>query len=166
MKARFNKAIATLTLMIMIITLMMPTGAIAASTFKNADYTFTESADNDGSFKETINVPMVGGKNPKYVKSQIDTGYELPKGLTLQVTPKPNKKSVDLKLTGKAQNHDESNSDMDYFTKTFNIMFRDPDPEPAPGEPGTGDEDDQGQAIILNRGKYACLRYIHILLKM
>lgn len=171
MKARFNKAIATLTLMIMIMTLMVPVGAFAAPTIENADYTFTESADNDGSFKETINVPMKGGMNPKYVKSQIDTGYELPKGLTLQVTPKPNKKSVDLKLTGKAQNHDESNSvglrirfyysDKDYFTKTFNIMFRknapEPEPEPAPGEPGTGDEEDQGQAIILNRGKIRIL---------
>ena len=82
MKARFNKAIATLTLMIMIMTLMVPVGAFAAPTKENADY-------------------------------------------------------------------------------TFNIMFGENAPEqesePAPGEPGTGDEDDQGQAIILDREKIRIL---------
>lgn len=82
MKARFNKAIATLTLMIMIMTLMVPVGAFAAPTKENADY-------------------------------------------------------------------------------TFNIMFGENAPEqesePTPVEPGTGDEDDQGQAIKLDREKIRVL---------
>ena len=82
MKARFNKAIATLTLMIMIMTLMVPVGAFAAPTIENADYTFN----------------IMFGKNAP-----------------------------------------------------------EPESEPTPVEPGTGDEDDQGQAIILDREKIRIL---------
>ena len=52
MRKRFNKAIATLTLMMMILTLVMPVGAFAAPPADNPDYTFTESEANDGSFTE------------------------------------------------------------------------------------------------------------------
>ena len=41
MRKRFNKAIATLTLMMMILTLVMPVGAFAAPPADNLVYTFT-----------------------------------------------------------------------------------------------------------------------------
>ena len=58
MRKRFNKAIATLTLMMMILTLVMPVGAFAAPPADNPDYTFTESEANDGSFTEQFQVQV------------------------------------------------------------------------------------------------------------
>ena len=58
MRKRFNKAIATLTLMMMILTLVMPVGAFAAPPAGNPDYTFTESEANDGSFTEQFQVQV------------------------------------------------------------------------------------------------------------
>ena len=58
MRKRFNKAIATLTLMMMILTLVMPVGAFAAPPADNLVYTFTESEANDGSFTEQFQVQV------------------------------------------------------------------------------------------------------------
>ena len=58
MRKRFNKAIATLTLMMMILTLVMPVGAFAAPPADNPVYTFTESEANDGSFTEQFQVQV------------------------------------------------------------------------------------------------------------
>jgi len=59
MRKRFNKAIATLTLMMMILTLVMPVGAFAAPPADNPDYTFTGSLDKTFNiiFRDNVQVP-------------------------------------------------------------------------------------------------------------
>ena len=88
MRKRFNKAIATLTLMMMILTLVMPVGAFAAPPADNPDYTFTESEANDGSFTEQFQVELGRSRGllNKYTSCEIVDG-SLPEGLKLGLPP-------------------------------------------------------------------------------
>ena len=92
MKTRSKRVTAALVLMMMITTLMMPTGAFAAKPDPNADHTFTESVDNDGSFRDPITVDM--GKTPyliifsytHYYDNWFNVDGQLPEGLSLDIT--------------------------------------------------------------------------------
>lgn len=168
MKTRSKRVTAALVLMMMITTLMMPTGAFAAKPDPNADHTFTESVDNDGSFRDPITVDMGTTRQlifsyTHYYDNWFEVDGQLPEGLSLDITGDSSGDAV-VKLVGNAINHTSGENDSlsikitfryKYTTllgasrsgslvKTFNIIFRDnepdpePEPEPEPVEPGTG----------------------------
>lgn len=164
MRKRFNKAIATLTLMMMILTLVMPVGAFAAPPADNPDYTFTESEANDGSFTEQFQVQLGRSRgllSNKYTRCEIVDG-SLPEGLKLGITTTNDDNVVNIRLVDKAKKHNYEDSASIkirfYYSyrlgytrsldKTFNIIFRDNVQVP---------DDDSGQAEILERDKIRVL---------
>jgi len=177
MKTRSNRATAIITSMVILITLLVPAGAFAAKPLQKADYTFTESEENDGSFSETITVDLgrtkVGNKYYDNQYSRHEVTGQLPQGLRL-IVKKDNNGDAVVELVDKAVNHtsrDEhsvsisvkffytynSNSrNPGNVTKTFNIMFRDNKTEPQP-TPSPTDEPGAGQAEKLNRAKIRVL---------
>ena len=91
MKTRSKRVTAALVLMMMITTLMMPTGAFAAKPDPNADHTFTESVDNDGSFRDPITVDMGTTRQlifsyTHYYDNWFEVDGQLPEGLSLDIT--------------------------------------------------------------------------------
>jgi len=167
MRKRFNKAIATLTLMMMILTLVMPVGAFAAPPADNPVYTFTESEANDGSFTEQFQVELGKSKgllstyDNKYTRCEIVDG-SLPEGLKLGITTTNDDNVVNIRLVDKAKKHnyeDSASIKIKFYysygfvhtgslDKTFNIIFRDNVQVP---------DDDSGQAEILERDKIRVL---------
>lgn len=167
MRKRFNKAIATLTLMMMILTLVMPVGAFAAPPADNPDYTFTESEANDGSFTEQFQVELGRSRgllstyDNKYTRCEIVDG-SLPEGLKLGITTTNDDNVVNIRLVDKAKKHNYEDSasirirfyysygfvHTGSLVKTFNIIFRDNVQVP---------DDDSGQAEILERDKIRVL---------
>lgn len=160
MRKRFNKAIATLTLMMMILTLVMPVGAFAAPPADNPDYTFTESEANDGSFTEQFQVELGRSRGllNKYTSCEIVDG-SLPEGLKLGITTTNDDNAVNIRLVDKAKKHNYEDSasikirfyysyGLGSLVKTFNIIFRDNVQVP---------DDDSGQAEILERDKIRVL---------
>ena len=163
MRKRFNKAIATLTLMMMILTLVMPVGAFAAPPADNPDYTFTESEANDGSFTEQFQVELGSSRGllNKYTSCEIVDG-SLPEGLKLGITTTKDDNVVNIRLVDKAKKHNYEDSASikirfyysyrlgytESLDKTFNIIFRDNVQVP---------DDDSGQAEILERDKIRVL---------
>ena len=160
MRKRFNKAIATLTLMMMILTLVMPVGAFAAPPADNPVYTFTESEANDGSFTEQFQVELGSSRGllNKYTSCEIVDG-SLPEGLKLGITTTNDDNVVNIRLVDKAKKHNYEDSasikirfyysyGLGSLDKTFNIIFRDNVQVP---------DDDSGQAEILERDKIRVL---------
>ena len=144
MKRKYNKAITTLTIIVMLVTMLLPMGANAAPGTAPAlvsnpsGGTFTEADKNDGTVNDTIPVDLdweYYSDNVSSIKSQ------LPSGLNLTTA----KDGTDVKVTisGTANDHAYEDSVSITITfrtrklnwlsynykdepKTFNIIFNDP----------------------------------------
>lgn len=145
MKSKFRKVMALLTLMVMVITLLVPMSVYATNTVNNPDGTFNEADANDGTFKEPVTVNVRG----LYTGYSVDSGDTIPQGLQLRVEADAGifSSNINVYLDGVAANHKNGDSvsfrmTFNYSllrstTKTFNIQFRDPAPgQNNPGGPG------------------------------
>ncbi len=175
MKMRNNKAIALLTLMIMIMTLLVPASAFAAPpsmTFSSD--TFEESNLNDGSISTKITAeihnatfsnPLVRNNHWSFwVEGPANNEFYKAVPLTVNIR-RINANKAEITITGKADNHASSQNSTLFLNfygvaiKPFSIKFIDsphtpeePDDEDPEPEPGTGDEGGGGQAEVLDRG--------------
>jgi hypothetical protein len=123
MKRKYNKAIATLTLIIMTLTMMLPLSANAAEPVENPSGTFKETAANDGTVTGTVNVSLdweYSSDNGVTVQSS------LPNGLKLDITGSDKSAQLEISTVQKVTEHYADNSmsfKVTFTTKKFNGFY-------------------------------------------
>lgn len=158
MKRKYNKAITTLTIIVMLVTMLLPIGVNAAPYVTDPGAvagTFTETDDNDGRVEGTVNVQLSANYD-SYNTSEAQS--QLPSGLKLNITGSGKNAQVKITTINKVANHNINDS-MSFKVKfklknstnqekTFNIVFR---------ENPQSEHNYAEQAANLTRGKIRVL---------